>query len=127
MYVIAESCDEFHCRGEEYCIDTSRVLCNPLPRYCISMSLRCDGVPNCGVSDHSDEEGCEIITANISHTRTNQKQREWIGHVRRRDPLLRYIIEGRIPGKRPTGTSHQKTLHWMADKVNGKCIVISKQ
>jgi len=58
--VIAGVCDEFHCRGEEYCIDTSRVLCNPLPRYCISMSLRCNGLPNCGVSDHSDEEGCKM-------------------------------------------------------------------
>lgn len=69
----AERCDEFHCRGEEYCIDTSKVLCNPLPRYCISKSLRCNGVANCGASDSSDEEGCEYyyvlqyIRAIIAH------------------------------------------------------------
>lgn len=54
-----DRCEEFHCRGEEYCIDTSKVLCNPLPRYCISKSLRCNGVVNCGASDSSDEEGCK--------------------------------------------------------------------
>lgn len=53
-----EPCTEFHCKGGEYCIDTSGLLCNRLPRYCIAKSLRCNRVPNCGAYDHSDEDGC---------------------------------------------------------------------
>lgn len=54
-------CREFHCKGGEYCIDTSHLLCNPLQRYCIHSSLRCNSVPNCGAFDHSDEDGCKTL------------------------------------------------------------------
>ena len=57
--VVDNDCEEFTCKGGEYCIDTTGVLCNPLPQYCIAKSLRCNGVPNCGVYDHSDEDGCK--------------------------------------------------------------------
>lgn len=56
-----EPCHTFHCEGGEYCIDTQGLLCNPLPRYCIADSLRCNDVPNCGAFDHSDESACEYM------------------------------------------------------------------
>ena len=59
-------CPDFHCKGGEYCIDTSMLLCNPLERFCIAESLRCNGVPNCGANDHSDEEGCEYRQLKLS-------------------------------------------------------------
>ena len=57
--VCVAPCPEFYCKGGEYCIDSSKLLCNPLPRYCIAQSLRCNSVPNCGAGDSSDEDGCE--------------------------------------------------------------------
>ncbi|KAK2183961.1 hypothetical protein NP493_290g02006 [Ridgeia piscesae] len=55
---VDEPCEGFLCKGGEYCIDTEGLLCNPLPRYCIDATLRCNGLPNCGVYDQSDEETC---------------------------------------------------------------------
>ena len=54
-----EPCEQLTCEGGEYCIDTGGLLCNPLPRYCIHESLKCNSVPNCGAYDHSDESGCK--------------------------------------------------------------------
>lgn len=56
---LPEPCPEFYCKGGEYCIDSSELLCNPLPRYCIAQSLRCNNIPNCGAGDSSDEDGCK--------------------------------------------------------------------
>lgn len=58
----------FHCKGGEYCIDTSSRLCNPLRRFCVARSLRCDAVPNCVGNDLSDEEGCKSFPSMTSWT-----------------------------------------------------------
>ena len=60
---VSEQCDDhtYFCQGGEYCIDTSGLLCNPLPRYCIASSLTCNDLPNCGAYDASDENLCKYI------------------------------------------------------------------
>ena len=55
----ASVCDGFYCHGGEYCIDSGSLICNTGPRYCIDRSLRCNGVPNCGAYDFSDEDMCK--------------------------------------------------------------------
>ncbi|XP_050392278.1 membrane frizzled-related protein isoform X2 [Patella vulgata] len=61
-------CGQFICAGGQMCIDD--ILCEPSPKYCIHKSLRCDGVPNCGPFDDSDERKCPreiiIMTASIA-------------------------------------------------------------
>ena len=66
---ISEKCEEhsYFCKGGEYCIDTSGLLCNPLPRYCISPSLTCNESPNCGAFDSSDEDLCKRTIVEVLH------------------------------------------------------------
>ncbi|VDO98125.1 unnamed protein product [Soboliphyme baturini] len=62
-------CNEFYCRGGEYCIDEGKSICAERKRYCIDASLICDGVPNCAEFDNSDEENCysqEILVSGVS-------------------------------------------------------------
>ncbi|ESO87274.1 hypothetical protein LOTGIDRAFT_154773 [Lottia gigantea] len=61
-------CGQFQCGGGKRCIDDMN--CEPSPKYCIHRSLKCDGVPNCGPFDDSDERKCPreiiIMTASIA-------------------------------------------------------------
>jgi hypothetical protein len=56
--------------------------------------------------------------------RTVQRRRaKWIGHVLRRECLLKYVIEGKIKerGRRDTKvTSYCMTIRKRTDAVNGK-------
>ncbi|XP_059140139.1 CUB domain-containing protein 2-like isoform X2 [Physella acuta] len=64
----SEVCRSFQCEGGKYCLNGQP--CKPLPKYCISQKLVCDGVRNCGPFDDSDERKCTkeilIIAACIS-------------------------------------------------------------
>ncbi|XP_064596601.1 neuropilin-1-like [Liolophura sinensis] len=55
--------EDGHCQGHlcgqrDYCADADRGVCNPHLRFCIHDDLRCNSIPNCGPSDHSDENMC---------------------------------------------------------------------
>ncbi|XP_041354160.1 membrane frizzled-related protein-like [Gigantopelta aegis] len=50
------TCAQFTCAGGQHCYEPA--ICMPLERYCIDESLHCDGVPNCGPFDDSDERKC---------------------------------------------------------------------
>ncbi|XP_012944697.1 uncharacterized protein LOC106013446, partial [Aplysia californica] len=56
-----EPCAGFRCKGGRHCHNGAE--CTPLKQYCISKSLVCDGVRNCGPFDDSDERKCtrEVI------------------------------------------------------------------
>lgn len=49
----AGECPGFMCSGNDKCSDRSSCR-----KYCIDQSLRCDGNPNCGEVDTSDEDKC---------------------------------------------------------------------
>ncbi|XP_014670448.1 PREDICTED: uncharacterized protein LOC106811372 [Priapulus caudatus] len=51
-------CPLFYCEGGETCIGKDGKICSVRTRYCIDPSLVCDGVPNCGEADVSDEASC---------------------------------------------------------------------
>lgn len=53
-------CQEFLCKGGEYCIDSSNLICTKTRSYCIDKSLVCDGYNHCDVGDNSDEEACNL-------------------------------------------------------------------
>ena len=48
-----------------------------------------------------------------------RKQKNWIGHVLRGDPLLRTVLEGRMKGKKVPGRPRTMMLDWMKDKNRG--------
>ncbi|KAG8193869.1 hypothetical protein JTE90_011429 [Oedothorax gibbosus] len=53
-------CSEFVCRESRYCISSGDTPCSELRNYCIDKSLVCDGFPNCGNEDYTDEDRCNI-------------------------------------------------------------------
>ena len=55
-----DECDQFMCKGGDFCIDDNKILCQPTNRYCISKNLVCDGVFNCDLGDQSDERQCQL-------------------------------------------------------------------
>ena len=57
---------------------------------------------------------------NISINIITERQAKCIGHVLRRNRLLRDITEGKISGKTASVKSRQKTFDWMTDKENRK-------
>lgn len=60
--LLDETCDQFECRGGEYCLDEGKRICVEKTKYCIHKSLQCDGIPNCGERDNSDEENCKRLS-----------------------------------------------------------------
>src|SRR5260221_12726989 len=48
-----------------------------------------------------------------------KRQKNWIGHILRRDLLLTTVLEGRIQGKKVPGRPRIMTLDWMKDKDRG--------
>ncbi|XP_035218757.1 cubilin-like isoform X2 [Stegodyphus dumicola] len=53
-------CQEFVCRESRYCINTADNSCSEMRNYCIDKSLVCNGYPNCGNEDYTDEDKCNI-------------------------------------------------------------------
>jgi len=48
-----------------------------------------------------------------------RRQKIWIGHVLRRDSLLRTVLEGRMKGKKVPGRPRTMMLDWMKNKDRG--------
>jgi len=48
-----------------------------------------------------------------------RRQKNWIGHVLRRDSLLRTVLEGRMKGKKVPGRPRTMMLDWMKNKDRG--------
>lgn len=53
-----EPCDGFLCTGSQECPDINPDCKIPLLHFCIDKQLRCNGLPNCGPFDDTDEEEC---------------------------------------------------------------------
>jgi len=53
-----------------------------------------------------DEE--RMLVSTIS-----RRQKNWIGHVLRRDSLLRTVLEGQMKGKKVPGRSRTMMLDWI--------------
>jgi hypothetical protein len=64
-----------------------------------------DRVSNANILIRVQEERSIMITV-------QKRKRNWIGHVMRHDGLLRDVIEGRLPGKRPRG---RRRTQWLDD------------
>lgn len=59
LYVV-EPCDGFLCTGSQECPDINPDCKIPLLHFCINKELRCNGLPNCGPFDDTDEEECKL-------------------------------------------------------------------
>ncbi|CAG2213683.1 unnamed protein product [Mytilus edulis] len=52
-------CHQFLCHETKHCLENKNNGCKtPTYQYCINHSLLCNGLPNCGVTDNSDEARC---------------------------------------------------------------------
>ncbi|XP_076076734.1 neuropilin and tolloid-like protein 2 isoform X2 [Mytilus galloprovincialis] len=52
-------CHQFLCHETKHCLENKNNGCKtPTYQYCINHSLLCNGLPNCGVTDSSDEARC---------------------------------------------------------------------
>ncbi|GIY39948.1 CUB domain-containing protein [Caerostris darwini] len=63
FYNLAElrcKCEEFICKDSHYCFSTVDNSCAEMRTYCIDKSLVCNGHPNCGNEDYTDEDKCNI-------------------------------------------------------------------
>lgn len=53
-------CHQFLCHETKHCLENKNNGCKtPTYQYCINHSLLCNGLPNCGVTDSSDEARCK--------------------------------------------------------------------
>ncbi|GIY51152.1 CUB domain-containing protein [Caerostris extrusa] len=52
--------EEFICKDSHYCFSTVDNSCAEMRTYCIDKSLVCNGHPNCGNEDYTDEDKCNI-------------------------------------------------------------------
>ncbi|GFY54415.1 CUB domain-containing protein [Trichonephila inaurata madagascariensis] len=53
-------CEEFICKESRYCFSSPDNSCAEMRNYCIDKSLVCNGHPNCGNEDYTDEDKCNI-------------------------------------------------------------------
>ncbi|GBM23638.1 hypothetical protein AVEN_117388-1 [Araneus ventricosus] len=53
-------CQEFICKESRYCFSSPENSCAEMKNYCIDKSLVCNGHPNCGNEDYTDEDKCNI-------------------------------------------------------------------
>ncbi|GBM14443.1 hypothetical protein AVEN_246603-1 [Araneus ventricosus] len=53
-------CQEFICKESRYCFSSPENACAEMKNYCIDKSLVCNGHPNCGNEDYTDEDKCNI-------------------------------------------------------------------
>ncbi|CAC5360552.1 CUBN [Mytilus coruscus] len=56
---LSRKCHQFLCHETKHCLEKKNNGCKtPTYQYCINHSLLCNGLPNCGVTDNSDEARC---------------------------------------------------------------------
>lgn len=63
--MVLGECQGHLCGQRDYCADADRGVCNPNLRFCIHDDLRCNSIPNCGPSDHSDENMCRYSISSL--------------------------------------------------------------